>query len=77
MSRSFGHQVKLAFLLLMIVLLLGNSACLHADMTNIPELDVFPKTENTNSLVPLNQQASGNMSPLNLAQALAFAINGD
>lgn len=77
MPRSFCHQVKLVFLVLMILLLLGSSACLHADMTSLPEIEVFPKSENIDSLVPLNQQASGHISPLNLAQALAFAINGD
>lgn len=77
MSRTFCQQLKRVFLALLILLLLGNSACLRADMTSLPEIEVFSKTENTNSLVPLNQQASGHISPLNLAQALAFAINGD
>lgn len=77
MSRSFCQSLKLTCLGLLILALLINTACLSVDMTSLPELEIFGKVDNPDSLVPLNQQASGHLSPLNLAQALAFAINGD
>lgn len=77
MSRSFLPYLKLASLVILLFALIINSACLDADMTRLPDIEVFPKSEKDASLVPLNQQADGSINPLNLAQALAFAINGD